>query len=40
MESLLHKLKGFLPMNLTNPKGVSFDKEGIKGEGRRSKVPI
>ena len=37
MEGFVHKLKGFLPMNLTNPKVVSFDTEGIERE--RSKVP-
>ena len=38
MESFVCKSKGFLPMNLSNPKGQSFDAEGIEGEERRSKV--
>ena len=38
MEGFVRKLKGFLPMNLPNPKGESFDAEGIEGEGKRSKV--
>ena len=36
MKGFVRKSKGFLPMNLPNPKGESFDAEGI--EGRRSKV--
>ena len=36
MEGFVHKSKGFLPMNLPNPKGESFDTKGI--EGGRSKV--
>ena len=36
MEGFVHKPKGFLPMNLPNPKEESFDTEGI--EGGRSKV--
>ena len=31
MEGFVHKSKGFLPMNLPNPKGESFDTKGIKG---------
>ena len=27
MEGLVHKSKGFLPINLSNPKGESFDVE-------------
>ena len=38
MESFVHKSKGFLPINLPNPKVESFDTEGIEGEGKRSKV--
>ena len=36
MEGLVRKSKGFLLMNLYNPKGESFDAEGIDygGEGR------
>ena len=37
MEGFVRKSKGFLPMNLPNPKGESFDTKGI--EGGRSKVP-
>ena len=29
MEGFVHKSKGFLPMNLPNPKRESFDTEGI-----------
>ena len=29
MEGLVCKSKGFLPSNLSNPKGESFDAEGI-----------
>ena len=36
MEGFIHKSKGFLHMNLPNPRGESFDIEGI--EGGRSKV--
>ena len=36
MEGFVRKSKGFRPMNLPNPKGESFDIEGI--EGGRSKV--
>ena len=36
MKGFVRKSKGFLPMNLPNPKGDSFDTEGI--EGGRSKV--
>ena len=36
MEGFVHKSKGFLPMNLPNPKGESFDAKGIEWE--RSKV--
>ena len=36
MEGFVNRLKGFLPMNLPNPKGDSFDAKGVK-EGR-SKV--
>ena len=36
MEGFVHKSKGFIPMNLPNPKGESFDTEGI--EGGRLKV--
>ena len=36
MEGFIRKSKGFLLLNLPNPKGESFDIEGI--EGRRSKV--
>ena len=39
VEGFVLKSKGFLPMNLSNPKGESFDAEGIDcGGGRRSKV--
>ena len=31
MEGFVCKSKGFLPMNLPNPKGESFDTEGIEG---------
>ena len=37
MEGFVHRPKGFIPMNLPNPKGEFFDAEGIEGE--RSKVP-
>ena len=37
MEGFVCKSKGFLPMNLPDPKGESFDVERIKGG--RSKVP-
>ena len=33
MEGLVCKSKGFLPMNLSNPKGESFDIIGISGVG-------
>ena len=36
MEGFVRKSKGFLPMNLPNPKGESFGVEEIEGE--RSKV--
>ena len=36
MEGFVRKSKGFLPMNLSNPKRESFDTKGI--EGGRSKV--
>ena len=36
MKGFIRKSKGILPMNLPNPKGESFDTEGIKGG--RSKV--
>ena len=32
MESFIRKSKGFIPMNLPNLKGESFDAEGIEGE--------
>ena len=39
MKGLVRKSKGFLPMNLSNPKRESFDAEGIgSGEGGRSKA--
>ena len=39
MEGFVCKSKGFLPMNFSNPKGKSFDAEGIGcGGGRRSKA--
>ena len=31
MEGFVCKSKGFLPMNLPNPKGESFDAKGIEG---------
>ena len=31
MKGFVRKSKGFLPMNLPNPKGESFDIEGIEG---------
>ena len=31
MEGFVCKSKGFLPMNFPNPKGESFDTEGIEG---------
>ena len=40
MESFVRKSKGLLPMNLPNPKGESFDAEGIEGKGRKSKHSI
>ena len=33
MEELVRKSKGFLPMNLSNPKGESFDAKGIRCVG-------
>ena len=36
MEGFVSKSKRFVPINLPNPKGESFDVEGI--EGRISKV--
>ena len=36
MECFICKSKGFLSMNFPNPKGETFDIEGI--EGGRSKV--
>ena len=36
MAGLVHKSKGFLPMNLSNPKGEFFDAEGtgcVRGGG-------
>ena len=36
IEGFVRRLKRFLPMNLSNPKGESFDAVGI--EGGRSKV--
>ena len=36
MKGFVRKSKGFLPMNLPNPKGESFDAKKI--EGGRSKV--
>ena len=30
LEGFVHKSKGFLLMNLPNPKGESFDAEGIE----------
>ena len=36
MKGFIRKSKGFLPMKLSNPKGESFDTEGIEKE--RSKV--
>ena len=39
MEGLVCKLKGFLPMNLSNPKGDPFNAEGIGcGGEERSKA--
>ena len=35
VEGLVNKSKGFLPMNLSNPKGESFDAEGIGCVGGR-----
>ena len=52
MEGLVHKSKGFLPVNLSNPKGESFDVEERKyllfghdktscvGEGRSKAVGL
>ena len=36
MEGLVRKSKGFFPRNLSNPKGKSFNAEGIScgGEGK------
>ena len=31
MEGFVRKSKGFLPMNLSNPKGESFEAKGIAG---------
>ena len=31
MKGFVRKSKGFLPMNLPNPKGEYFDIEGIEG---------
>ena len=36
MEGFVRKSKRFVPINLPNPKGESFDAEGL--EGRISKV--
>ena len=38
MEGLVRKSGGFLPMNFSNPKGESFDAEGICFGGGRSKI--
>ena len=40
VEGLIRKSRGFLPLNLSNPKGESFDIEGIGcgGEGRSTAV--
>ena len=35
---LVRKSKGFLPMNLSNPKGESFDAKGTDCVGGRSKA--
>ena len=42
VEGLVRKANGFLPMNLSNPKGESFDVEGIGcgGEGRSTAVGL
>ena len=42
MEGLVHKSKGFLLMNLSNPKGESLDVEGrcSVGEGRSEFVQL
>ena len=42
VEGLVHKSKGFFPMNLSNPKGESFDVEGrcCVGEGRLEFVQL
>ena len=42
MEGLVHKSNGFLLMDLSNPKGESFDTEGIgcRGEGRSKVVGL
>ena len=38
MDSFIRKLKRFLPMNLPNPKGESFDKKEFKEEDKKSQV--
>ena len=42
MEGLICKSKGFLPRNLSNPKGDSFDAKGIScgGEERSTAVGL
>ena len=39
MEGLVRKSNGFLPMNFSNPKGESFDAEGI-GCGKRGRLKV
>ena len=38
VEGLVRKSKGFLPMNLSNPKGESFDAKGIGCEGEERSI--
>ena len=38
MEGFIRKSKGFIPMNLPNPKGESFDKKEFKEEDKKSQV--
>ena len=40
MEGLVRKSKGFLPMNLSNPKGESFNAEGIGCGGERRSTAV
>ena len=40
MEWLVCKSKGFLPMKLSNPKGESFDVEGIGCGGDRRSTTV